>query len=251
MDRRDWDGAAYDKVSGVVAAMGEEVLRRLELGEEQLVLDGGCGSGRVTELLAARVPDGLVYAVDADESMLAAASARLADLPNVELLRADLTTLRLPRRVDAIFSTAVFHWIDDHDRLFRNLRSLLARDGRLCAQCGGEGNVAFVHAAAAQVSALPRFRRFLFGFEPPVNFASVDDTVRHLRVAGFSSLDCWLEQKPVSPDRPRLFLGTVILGAQLSHLPESLRDDYLSEVLDRLPDPLVVDYVRLNIDAQL
>ena len=47
---------------------------------------------------------------------------------------------------NAVLSTATFHWVLDHDALFRNLARVLRRGGRLEAQCGGAGNIAFFHA---------------------------------------------------------------------------------------------------------
>ena len=40
--------------------------------------------------------------------------------------------------MDLIFSTATFHWIKDHDGLFRWLAQALKPQGRLVAQCGGK-----------------------------------------------------------------------------------------------------------------
>lgn len=247
---RSWDGAVYDRVSGVMQQLAEGVLDRLPLEGGEVVLDAGCGSGRVSELLAARVPEGMVYAVDADPSMISAARSRLSHLPNVQVFEADLLSLRLPSRVDAVLSTAVFHWIDDHQRLFLSLFSVMNPGARLCAQCGGEGNIRAVHGAAFQVASLPPFRRFLYDFTPPVHFAAPDPTRELLLHAGFSSVDCWLSDNPVYPEHPHEFLGSVILTPFLDELPGELREPFISEVLARLPDPLLVDYVRLNIDAR-
>ena len=41
--------------------------------------------------------------------------------------------------VDAILSTATFHWIADHERLFARLHAALRPGGRFVAQCGGAG----------------------------------------------------------------------------------------------------------------
>ena len=76
-DRRAWDGASYDRISGPMEAMGLAVLDRLELAGDELVLDAGCGSGRVTEALLQRLPRGRVIAVDLSPSMIEAARARL------------------------------------------------------------------------------------------------------------------------------------------------------------------------------
>ena len=83
MPVREWDGCSYDRISGPQQQMGVEVLARLELGGDETVLDVGCGSGRITEALAARLPRGTVIAVDESPSMAAAARERLGERAEV------------------------------------------------------------------------------------------------------------------------------------------------------------------------
>ena len=71
-----------------------------------------------------------------------------------------------------IFSTATFHWVADHERLFQRLRAALVPGGRLVAQCGGQGNVAEHAAAIAAVAARPEFAAHLDGIAQPWNFAA-------------------------------------------------------------------------------
>jgi len=54
-------------------------LDRLPIPAQARVLDAGCGSGRVTELLSDRVPSGRVYAIDVAPSMVEHARTRLGD----------------------------------------------------------------------------------------------------------------------------------------------------------------------------
>src|SRR3954447_11807533 len=151
MPVREWDGASYDRISGVMQAMGLDVLERLELEGDEMVIDAGCGSGRVTEALIGRLPRGRVIGVDASASMIDSARERLGG--RAELHVADLVTFDLGLRADAILSTATFHWIADHEALFARLRAHLRDGGHLVAQCGGRGNIATVHAAAREAMA--------------------------------------------------------------------------------------------------
>src|SRR5258708_40112166 len=65
----------------------------------------------------------------------------------VEFVEADLgRPLPLREQVDAVFSTATFHWVRDHDELFRNLAAVMRPGAQLVAQCGGEGNLGSVRA---------------------------------------------------------------------------------------------------------
>src|ERR671917_1676742 len=116
MPPRDWDATTYERLSAPMTAMGTEVLDRLVLRGDETVLDAGCGTGNVTRVLYERLPRGRVIAVDAAPSMVAQARELLPD--DVDVRRADLLELDVEAPVDAILSTATFHWIPDHDRLF-------------------------------------------------------------------------------------------------------------------------------------
>lgn len=247
---RAWDGRTYDRIGTPQAAWGRAVLERLELAGDETVLDAGCGSGRVTEMLLERLPRGRVLAVDGSASMLEAARERLAGDDRVEFVQADLLELDLGgRAVDAVLSTATFHWIKDHARLFARLHAALRPGGQLVAQCGGKGNLARVLARTEAVAADPRYVPHLTGFVDPHRFADADETEALLRGAGFATARAWLQDAPVHPPEPPVFLGSVILTAWLEHLPEDRRRPFVAEVLAGLPEPFEADYVRLNLDA--
>src|SRR3954449_11996603 len=247
-ETRSWDGAAYDRLSTPMEQLGREVMERLELRGDETIVDAGCGSGRLTQLLMERVPDGRVIGVDASASMIDAARERLGDAADLRV--GDLVGLDLGgATVDIVFSTATFHWIADHDALFASLRQALRPGGRLVAQCGGAGNIASVHAAARQAGDDPPFRPYFEGWQGPWNFATPEDTERRLRAAGFGEARCWPSDRPVRPDDPREYLRTINLGAHLDRLPDELRSLFVDAVLARLGERPTLDYVRLNIDA--
>jgi trans-aconitate 2-methyltransferase len=259
---RDWDAATYDRVSNPQVEMAEPVLARLALRGDETVLDAGCGSGRVTELLLHRLPEGHVVAVDSAPSMVEHARERLADAigePPAEpaasakratVFCASLTELTLDEPVDAVFSNAVFHWIADHERLFERLFAALKPGGRLVAQCGGKGNIDAFRRLADEVAADPPYAPYMEDFVGPWNYASPEDTEARLLAAGFEDVRCWLQPWPVTPDDPFAYAGTVCLGNHLEALPDELRRPYAEEVIRRSGEPLVLEYVRLNIDAR-
>jgi len=244
---REWDAQTYDRVSDPQYKWGLEVLGRLDLAGNELVMDAGCGSGRVTAKLLERLPNGRVLCVDASEQMIEKAREALGD--RADYLIADLSELEVPERVDVIFSTATFHWVLDHDRLFSRLHAALKPGGRLVAQCGGEGNVARHAQAIVEVATRPEFIDHFQGLEMMWNFAPADATEERLREAGFADVRCWLEDKPVQPENPYDFTTTVTMGPHLSRLPEELRRQFAEAVLEVEDDPLVLNYVRLNMDA--
>jgi trans-aconitate 2-methyltransferase len=225
---------------------GSAVLDRLALSGHETVLDAGCGSGRVTEQLLERLPHGRVIAADAAPSMVAEARKRLERFGDrVTFVECDLgRPLPLDEPVDAILSTATFHWVPDHDALFANLAAVLRPGGWLVAQCGGAGNVASVQRAAADL--------LEDGWMGPWTFATPEETSARLAAAGFVDVETWLHEEPtpLEPGEPlETFLATVVLRAHLDRVPESERAGFVRAVAARLPRP-VIDYVRLNLVAR-
>ncbi|HLJ03814.1 MAG TPA: methyltransferase domain-containing protein [Solirubrobacteraceae bacterium] len=246
---RDWDAATYDRISGDVQLVWAlEQLERLDLRGDEVVLDAGCGSGRVTAELVRRVPHGRVYGVDVAPSMVEHTRARLGD--RVTSFCQDLTELRLPESVDLIFSNATFHWIHDHDRLFGALHRALRPGGRLIAQCGGRGNIDAFRILAGEVAAQAPFAEHFSGWRHPWNYAGPEETAERLGRAGFADVQTWLEPRPITLEDPREFVRTVCLVRHLDPLPEELRESFVDAVLERSGRPMVLDYVRLNMAAR-
>jgi trans-aconitate 2-methyltransferase len=242
------DGVTYDRISAPLERIGREVLERLQLRGSETVLDAGCGSGRVTEALLERLPQGHVIGVDGSAEMLAAARTRLSD--RVELIHQDLEQLDIgERRVDAILSTATFHWLSDHPQLFARLRAALRDGGQLVAQCGGSGNTAELLAATREVGDRAPYSAQLGGWDGPWNFVAPEQTAERLRAAGFDDVHTWLVNKPPPYEELREWLATNALTAHTARLPEQLREPFVDAVADALgPDP-TISYIRLNIDA--
>jgi len=246
---RDWDARTYDAVADPQARWGATVVDRLveRLEGDERVLDAGCGSGRVTEMLLERLPGGRIVALDGSPSMLDQARRRLEPFGDrVEFVHADLRgplAAAIPGPLDAVLSTATFHWIHDHAALYRHLAAIVRPGGPLVAQYGGAGNTASVRAVLATIGD---------GWTGDVFFAGPDETRGWLAHAGWEDIEAWLQPEPTrfEPGEPfKAFLRTVILGAHLARLPEAERDAFVDEVAARLP-AAEIDYVRLNVTAR-
>ena len=244
---KDWDAASYQRISLPHEEWADLLLARLAPSPVEVVLDAGCGTGRVTTKLVDALPEGRVIAVDGSPSMVEEVRSVLR--PQDTALVSDLTKLELDERVDAVFSTAVFHWIMDHDALFARMRAALVDGGRFAAQCGGEGNIDAFRKAGEEVAARPPYAEHLGTFPKIWNYAAPEVTEERLRAAGFTDVRCWLEPWPVEPPEPAAYAKTVCLGPYVEKLPDGLRDGFVADVLATQDEPLVLGYVRLNIEA--
>jgi trans-aconitate 2-methyltransferase len=245
---RDWDAATYDRISGPQQRWAAEQLGRLELSGDEVVLDAGCGSGKITAELVRRVPHGTVYAVDVAPSMVAHTREALGE--SVTAFCQDLVELALPEPADVVFSNATFHWIPDHDALFAALHRNLKPGGKLLAQCGGRGNIDAFRRLADEVASEEPFAPHFIDWVRPWNYATSEETAERLQRAGFVDVECWLEQRPTEPEEPRSFIETVCLVRHLDPLGPELRRQFVDTVLERAGAPLVLEYVRLNMSAR-
>ena len=255
---KEWNAAAYHVVSEPQFAWGLRVLDRVVLAGNEQVLDAGCGSGRLTKKLAGRLSSGRVVACDLSDNMVRAASKTLGEARGCSVVRADLSILPFRAAFDLIFSTATFHWVRDHERLFSELRGALRPQGRLEAQCGGGPNLATIHARADSLASESRFRDEFRGWREPWLFAAPDETEHRLCQAGFSTARCWLEHAPTTfrdAAHYRDFVEAVVFRPYLSRIShDSLRSRFLETLVGEASTddpPFTLDYWRLNISAKV
>ena len=241
---REWDAATYDRIADPQLRWGAAVLERLEFDGDGTLMDAGCGSGRVTELVAERFPNARIVALDGSSSMIEQARGRLERFGDrVTFVLADLMhPLPVDEPVDAVFSTATFHWVPDHDALFANLATAMNPGARIVAQCGGAGNLTSV------VRVLEELGEDTFSGKV---FATPEETEARLLRAGFTDIGCWLHTEPTpfdSLDALEAFLRTVVLRDHVHGMSDVDAAAFTRAVASRLPG-LELDYVRLNIGA--
>jgi trans-aconitate 2-methyltransferase len=243
----DWDAGSYDRISDMQLESGREFLSTVPLRGDELAVDAGCGTGRVTRLLLERLPRGRVIGVDASPSMVERARENLDGAAEVVL--SDLLEFEPPEPVDVVFSSATFHWILDHDRLFRAIRGWLRPGGMLAAQFGGKGNVQDVVDAIVGASSREPFAEHLRGFEHPWMFPSLEEEAERLERAGFVDVRCEREDRWFKFGDPREFQRMVGLAVHLDRLPRELHEQFLDTVLAGIADPSKVHLIRTNIHA--
>jgi trans-aconitate methyltransferase len=256
---QEWNAAAYHKVAAPQTDWGRKVLARVPLRGDELVIDAGCGSGRLTAELVERLPRGFCVAIDQSWNMLLTARANLRPVfgGRVGFVQVSLPATPFVSAADVIVSTATFHWVQDHASLFQNLFLALKPGGLLIAQCGGGPNLEHAHALAERVMHHHVFQPYFAGWTGPWEFSTPDETATRLRTAGFADVDTGLESTPVtlaSEADYREFVTTVIYHAHLARVPSApLRQRFVDEVtaLSSAESPaFTLDYWRLNMRAR-
>lgn len=256
---REWNSEAYHRLSRPQFEWGLKVLDRLRLRGDESVADAGCGSGKVTAKLVERLPRGRVVAMDLSQNMLQTARQHLE--PNfsgqVFFIAADLQDIPLEGVLDGIFSTAAFHWLPDHDRLFRSLFRSLKPGGWLEAQCGGGPNLARLRQRATALISEADFAPFFVGWSPPWQYPDDVTTAERMRHAGFTEVKTWLEEAPArlaDAAEYKEFLAIVTLHRHVARIADpALRERFMDELARQAAaddPPFTLDYWRLNLSGR-
>ncbi len=142
MPGNDWNAALYDQKHAFVFEYGKGLLAVLEPQAGERILDLGCGTGHLTQKIAATGAH--VVGIDSSPEMIE--QARKA-YPDIEFLVADARDFSFPYRFDAVFSNATLHWIPEAEQVVERVSTALRPGGRLVAEFGGKGNVASIVSA--------------------------------------------------------------------------------------------------------
>ncbi len=255
-----WKSADYHRLSDPQYGWGLKVLKKLQslpVPAGATIMDTGCGSGRVTAELLTAFPKSKIVALDASENMVQEARKTLAPFGDrVVVEQVDLLDLAATQTADIVFSTAVFHWIKDHDRLFANLFRALRPGGLLLAQCGGGPNLEKLRERADRVRNTPEFAPYFKDWQRVWEYPGPEVEAERLRKAGFVEIQTSLEEAPTTlADEPtfRAFCATVTLSPYVQRLPEELQDRFLDPVTAEAAKdtpPFTLDYWRLNMQAR-
>ena len=284
-NKGSWDARTYDQVSYLVQyRWGQQVLEWRKWHGNEIVMDAGCGSGLLTKQLAKKVPRGKVYAVDIDSNMIKQARNNLELFDNVEIVQSSFTDIRLPRKLDVIFSNSAFHWVQDHRKAFQIFWELLkpmntnnkdtissnsnsnsnARSSQLLIQCGGYGNLQQIITFLERIAHLDQFKAYFTDWKQSWHFARPDDTNKLLEEIGYVNTKVSSNSDfVIFPDRHMYskFVKTVVMKTYLERLsPENddskLKPVFLELFLDEVKKHSnkskkhwFLDFVRLNIVA--
>jgi trans-aconitate 2-methyltransferase len=253
-----WDARTYDKVSSnVQLEWGRKLLDKRRWNGNEIVMDGGAGSGNLTKILADKVPQGHVYAVDADSNMVQQAKSNLSSCRNVQVIYSSMDKVSLPTQVDVIFSNSALHWILNQEGVFLHFWQLLKPNGELLIDYGGHGNLERPLSAIFKIMQSEQLKEHFANWKQSWYFPNPDETERLLQKIGFKEIQVDLSSQIAPfPDRQSFatFVRTVIMKPFLGYLPDAKKkEEFLDAFLDELErsgQSWSLDFMLLSIFAR-
>lgn len=169
----DWDGAGYERISGLQRRLAQATLAQLSFAGDERVLDVGCGDGYITRAIAARLPAGAVLGLDASPRMIAAARSH-PDPPGARVAFevGDVLALTAVAEFDVVVSFNALHWVADQAGALTAIGRATRPGGRVIVQQVCAGPRRSLEATAMAVCGSAAWSAFFAGFAPP--FVHVD-----------------------------------------------------------------------------
>lgn len=244
-----WDADLYANNFDYIRHYGKGVTELIDAPEGATVLDLGCGNGALTDVLHQKGYQ--VSGLDASPELLDSAKENYPEIP---FIKGDARDFHLDEPVDAVFSNAVFHWIDeeDQDKMLACVYENLMNGGQFVFEFGGHGNNALIHKALDV-----EFAHHGYEYKMPFYFPTIGEYASRLERAGFKVVYATLFDRPTKlfstsgmADWINMFVRTPFEG-----IPEAEKESIVEGAVERLRYPLsrddkwYADYVRLRMKA--
>jgi len=233
----EWDATDYARISGLQETMAEEGLALLDLKGSERVLDIGCGDGKVTAEIAARVPKGSVVGVDSSHEMIAFASSHYgpATRPNLRFETADARQLPYRDEFDLVVSFNSLHWVTQQDEALRSIRSAMKPVGRAQLRLVPKGARKSLENVLEDTRPSSRWARYFQEFHDPYLHLTPEQYGELAQSNGLHVLSINTEAKAWDfKSRSAFFgFGSVTFVEWTRFLPEDEKPAFIIDVLDR------------------
>jgi trans-aconitate methyltransferase len=127
-----WNPAHYDRAGAFVPKLGADLIELLAPKPGERVLDLGCGTGDLTQSLAAA--GARATGLDASSEMVTEARRKY---PSLSFVVGDGQELHYDQELEAVFSNAALHWMPRADDVAAGVARALRPGGRFVAEFGG------------------------------------------------------------------------------------------------------------------
>ncbi len=233
----EWNASHYHHQSGLQQIMADKQLGLLTLQGSERVLDVGCGDGKVTAQIAARVPEGSVLGVDQSHNMIAFALSHFSSSAhtNLQFEVADARHLAYPQEFDLVVSFNALHWVPEQALALRSIRAALKPMGRAVLRFVPAGERKSIEDVIEDVRSAAKWRAYFQGFQKPYVHFTLEDYRALAETSGFQVISMKVSTAAWDFGTREAFAAycqTTLVG-WTHFLPKSERSAFITEILDR------------------
>lgn len=243
-----WNASLYQNQHAFVWEYGQDLLSLLQAKAGERILDLGCGAGQLTALIHRQ--GAVAIGLDSSPRMIAQAQE---NFPTLDFRLADAAAFTLEAPVDAVFSNAALHWIQQPEAALEQIYQALKPGGRFVAELGGKGNIQTIRHTLAALLAKRHY-----DLPHPWYFPSLGEYTFLLEQKGFRVTYAVLFERPTPLEQGERGLFnwlTLFAPVWLATLPPAEQEQLYWQATEILRPQLYrggiwwADYCRLRISA--
>lgn len=234
-DKDPWRAEEYYQNSTSQKDAAKELMKFVQLKDNDKILDVGCGDGKITSEIATKTPNGFVIGIDLSPAMIQFAQTNFPtqNHPNLTFLIKRAEELDYTNEFDVIFSFTALQWVQDHNLFLEGASRGLKSSGTLAVTMP-MGLPFTLEQAVNEVMALPEWTSYFQNFSTGWNFIEAADYDKLLTKNHFSpSRLAVVPQKDIFPSRVVFQKFISQWFPYLRPLPENLKQTFLNLVVDR------------------
>jgi len=233
----EWNASGYAAISGLQQAMAAEVLALLDLKDARSVLDLGCGNGKITAVIAARIPEGKVVGMDASAEMIAFATEHfgVASFPNLSFAVSDIRNIDYKDEFDLVVSFNALHWIPEQDEALRAVKAAMKHGGSAQLRLVPKGERKSLEDVLEETRLLPKWASYYDGFHDPYLHLTAEEYAALAERNGLRVVSKDVKDKSWDfGSREGFFaFGSVTFVEWTRRLPEEAKPAFINDVLDK------------------
>ncbi len=256
-----WNAEDYRKSSSNQEKWAKELMNLLNLEGYENVLDIGCGDGRITAEISAKIPEGRILGIDNSKEMISLAQKTFSseEYPNLKFQHMDARKMDFNNEFHRIFSNAALHWVKDHQPILRGIKNALKIKGRIVLQMGGKGNAEEIIAVLDELLLLEKWKNYFIDFEFPYGFFDDEEYRNIIESSGLKPIKIELIPKIMIHSNIEELEGWIRTTwlPYTQKLPEDLQEEFIHEIassyVQKRPSKsnnIEIKMVRLEIEAE-
>src|ERR1044071_6821765 len=162
MSTDSWNPSQYERFRNERSQPFFDLMAMVEPRPAMRVVDLGCGTGELTEVLHKHLHASETLGIDSSAAMLAKSEALAGD--GLRFEQQDISDFAADHYYPLVFSNAALHWTANHVEVLRRLTVALVVGGQLAVQVPANNDHP-AHTVAAELAGESPFREAMKGYK--------------------------------------------------------------------------------------
>jgi ubiquinone/menaquinone biosynthesis C-methylase UbiE len=244
----------YDRISDSQFERGSRLLEMMGVKKGNVVLDVGCGTGRLAIHASGVVgASGRIFGLDPSMYRVRVAKDKLKGLTNDNVSlsqgRAEDLGLFQDGVFDHVYYSSVFHWVEDKSTALKEAYRVLKPGGKIGMTTGDRNNQAGLRALTDKVIARPPYKGHVRAEDDASKRVTRGELEGLLSAARFSDVRVTVQEKKryySSPNEAFEFSEASSFGNSLMHIPEGLRAQAMKDIAVELEKMMTAAGIELS-----